>query len=127
MKHTSQDNFIKDLKNSREDRINRASDVMVQMGQRTGNLAQSHFYYDPDKGRILLRGADSILNNKLLTSYQWMLQNVYSRDRYNLNLEEVMNLVPLAQNQTTTDQDLKAKEALQKELYGEAQPKAYAP
>ena len=121
-------NFIKDMKNSREDRINKASDILVQMGKRTGNLAQSHFYYDPDRGRILLRGVDSILNNKLLTSYQWMLQNVYSRDKFNLNLEEVMNLVPLAPAEATDDKATKDREDLEERLYGgQQQPGTYTP
>jgi len=82
-------NDMRDKSKSEEERKKVAADVFDAMNARTGSLASTHFIYDPESGRILLRDVENILSNQVVGEFDF-IRNLFGRK--GLTIDNILKL-----------------------------------
>ena len=82
-------NDLRDKSKSEEEKRKVAADVFDAMNARTGSLASTHFIYDPESGRILLRDVENILSNQVVGEFDF-IRNLFGRK--GLTIDNILKL-----------------------------------
>ena len=82
-------NDLRDQSKSKEERKKVAANIFDAMNARTGSLASTHFIYDPESGRILLRDVENILSNQVVGEFDF-IKNLFGRK--GLTIDNILKL-----------------------------------
>ena len=82
---------LRDFSKNVEERQELASDILVQMNKRTGGIASTHFFYDPVRGRIVLKDIETILQKQLTPLYNYFMEDVFSRKGSTVDKKNLFN------------------------------------
>jgi len=104
-------NELKDFSKPLEERQALYYDLMTEkVNRRTGSLGSSHFYYDPDTGRIKFRGVQHIMRNVYPTELEYFENNLlrYSKTTLDEVIRGVDRRYGIGESDTDTSQEQEA-------------------